>query len=68
MVHNQQHRRRTGRPASPVSMKSEREQHITSIFHSAVAREPHERAPYLVRSSLSRKGQLLASLIASHEP
>ena len=28
-------------------MNSEREQQITSIFHSAIAREPHERAPYL---------------------
>jgi serine/threonine protein kinase/Tol biopolymer transport system component len=28
-------------------MDSERERQITSIFHSAVAREPHERAPYL---------------------
>jgi eukaryotic-like serine/threonine-protein kinase len=26
---------------------AEREQRITSIFHSAIAREPHERAPYL---------------------
>jgi len=28
-------------------MNSERERQITSIFHSAVAREPHERGPYL---------------------
>ncbi len=26
---------------------AEREQQVTSIFHSAIAREPHERGPYL---------------------
>jgi len=28
-------------------MDSERERHVTTIFHSAIAREPHERTPFL---------------------
>jgi eukaryotic-like serine/threonine-protein kinase len=48
---------------------AEREQQVTSIFHSAIAREPHERAPYLDGACGDDKElrQEVEELLRSHE-
>jgi serine/threonine protein kinase len=50
-------------------MDSERERHITSIFHSAIAREPHERGPYLEGACAGDNAlrHEVEALIKSHE-
>src|SRR5688572_12942752 len=50
-------------------MNSEREQKVTSIFHSAIEREPHERVAFLdgACASDSELRREVEKLIESHE-
>jgi serine/threonine protein kinase len=53
----------------PADMNSDRERHITSIFHSAIEREPHEREHYLDGACMGDEDlrREVEELIKSHE-